>query len=68
MKFAVLLALALTVVACNKSETPAPEVGHDKEHQHVEAGADHAHEEGHHQEHDHQAHHPEHGTEQAPQQ
>ncbi len=60
MKFAVLLAIALTVVACNKEQpAPAAEVGHDKEHQHVEAAPDHAHDE---------AHHPEHGTEQAPQQ
>lgn len=73
MKKSMLIVLAftaLTLVACNKSEQPTPEVapatteapaeGHDVEHQHVTGTPDHAHDEAHHQAHDHQAHHPEH--------
>ncbi|MFY7993412.1 MAG: hypothetical protein ACOVP4_08990 [Bacteriovoracaceae bacterium] len=74
MKKSMLIVLAfaaLTLVACNKSEQAAegtaPEataaeqaVGHDVEHQHVEANPDHTHDDAHHGDHDHKAHHPDH--------
>lgn len=78
MKFsALVLALALVAVACNKKEEPAIQVvpvqgevpvmnaqeGHDKEHHHVTESVDHNHDDAHHTDHDHKAHHPNHDAE-----
>jgi hypothetical protein len=65
MKLFMLMAVLMLVVSVGCNSKKEAEVGHDKEHAHVEEAdkVDHSHEDGHHEEHDHQAHHPEHDAE-----